>query len=50
MILMQAHWLKLRFGMTMKRLASWSVSFIPWSRNWFARIAHAAPPRRISAK
>jgi hypothetical protein len=50
MILMQAHWLKLRSGMTMKRLVSWSDGFIHWSRNWFARNASAVPPKRISAK
>src|SRR5207253_2772637 len=46
MILMQARWLKLRSGMTMKRLANWFGGSIRWWRNWCGRIVRDARPRR----
>ncbi len=50
MILMQARWLLLRCSMTMKQLARWCESFIPWSPRSSAPIGRAEPRRRTFAK
>ncbi len=47
---MHARWLKLRSGMTMKRLANWCAGFIRLSRKWCVPIGRDELLRRIFAK
>ena len=50
MIMTHARWLKLRYGMMMRRLANWYGGFIRLSQKWFAPIDRGELLRRIFAK
>ena len=43
-------WLRARFEMTTRRLATLSSTFTLWSRSWSAHIDRSAPPKRTFAK
>lgn len=50
MILNLMRWYKLRFGMTMKRLANWCADSIRLWRKWCGPISRDELLRRIFAK
>jgi hypothetical protein len=50
MILNLMRWFKLRFGMTMKRLANWCADSIRLSRKWCGPIGRDELPKRISVR
>ncbi|MEY2531452.1 MAG: hypothetical protein QOI96_1537 [Verrucomicrobiota bacterium] len=47
---MLAHWLQPRFGMTMKRLASWFAASFRLSQKWSAPIDRDALLKKTFAK
>jgi hypothetical protein len=50
MIMTHARWLKLRYGMMMRRLAKWYGGFIRLSQKWCAPSDRGELLRRIFAK